>query len=171
MKKLAAVLAVPAAVIAFVVGVPTTVSAGGWVVVSLDAAPEFREGEAVTVGFTVLRHGVTPENNDDLVVVLSGERGRVHRFDAVQEGALGHHVATIDVPDAGSYSWKVTGSFVDAELGAIEITGPMQAGGPGSGWVWNAVQWGSATVAIAMAGLAGRDVLRTRRRGTPATAA
>ena len=58
------------------VGVPATSSAGGWVVVSLDSMPAVHAGEDTEVGFTVLRHGVTPEASDDLAVVVTGRTGR-----------------------------------------------------------------------------------------------
>lgn len=166
MKQLIAALGV---LLALVIGIPATSSAGGWVVVSLDAAPQLRSGDTVDVGFTVLRHGVTPESSADLSVVLTDGRGDVHRFDAVQQGAVGHHVATIDVPSAGTYTWEVTGDFVNADLGHIEVAASKRAGA--TTWTWDATQWGSLALAVAMGGLAGRDVLRSRRQRTPAAAA
>jgi len=157
MKRLVIALGVVAF---FVLGAPATSNAGGWVVVSLDAAPVMRAGETVDVGFTVLRHGVTPETSDDLDVVLSDSSGTGHRFRAAPEGAVGHHVATITVPAAGSYTWEVTGEFVGADLGRLDVGESTS----GTTWTWGAMQWGSLTLAAAMAGLAGRDVLRSRRR-------
>jgi len=158
MKQLIAALGV---LVALVVGFPATSTAGGWVGVSLDAVPELRSGEAVDVGFTVLRHGVTPESSDDLSVVLTDARGEVHRFEATQQGAAGHHVTTIDVPIAGSYTWKVTGAFVAADLGRVEVSAAGSGGGVG--WSWDVAQWGSLALAVALGGLAGRDALRQRR--------
>lgn len=166
MKQLIAALGI---LVALVIGVPATSTAGGWVVVSLDAVPELRSGDSVDVGFTVLRHGVTPESSGDLAVVLTDSNGGVHRFDAVQQGAVGHHVATIDVPTAGDYRWRVTGEVVDADLGVIEVI--ASAAGGGATWPWDATQWGSLALAVALGGMAGRDVLRGRRQRTTNPAA
>ncbi len=164
MRKLLALLAVAAG---FAVGVPTTSSAGGWVVVSLDEMPAVHAGEDTAVGFTVLRHGVTPERADDLAVVVTGPSGSNHRFEAAQQGAAGHYVATVTLPDEGEHTWKVTGQFVDADLGTLDVTSPSD-GGPS--WAWNAAQWGSASLAVGLAGLAAFDVLRTRRQRRSAAA-
>ena len=108
MRKLLAFIAVA---LGLAGGLPATSSAGGWVVVSLDSLPAVHAGEDTEVGFTVLRHGVTPEQSDDLVIVARGPGGE-HRFEATQQGAAGHYVATVRLPDAGAYRWEVTGEFV-----------------------------------------------------------
>jgi hypothetical protein len=161
MKKLIAALGI---VLGVVIAAPGASGAGGWVTVTLDSTPTFVAGDQVDVGFTVLRHGATPETNDDLEVVLTDERGEQHRFDAVPQGVVGHHVATIAVPAAGAYTWSVTGAVVGADLGPLTI-GEESSGA--STWTWHAVQWGTLAFAAAMGALAGRDALRTRRR--PAT--
>jgi len=167
MKKLIAAIGV--FVVALVAG-PALSYAGGWVVVSLDAAPVFRAGEPVDVGFTVLRHGVTPETSDDLAIVLTDSTGAEHRFAAEPQGAVGHHVAAIDVPAAGGYTWRISGERVEFDLGGLEVTRP---GSGGTTWTWDFAQWGGLVLAVAMGGLAGRDVIRDRRRratSTPAAA-
>jgi len=162
MKRLIAGLGI---LIALVAGAPNSSAAGGWVVVSLDTVPEWRAGDTIEVGFTVLRHGVTPETSDDLSVVLTDSRGAAYRFDAVPQGAVGHHVAAVAVPAAGSYTWEVTGEVVAAELGSIDVTEPADsAGGGGVAWPWDALQWGSLALAVGLGGLAGHDVVRNRRR-------
>lgn len=165
MRKLLAAVAVVLGVVA----VPGSTGAGGWVVVSLDEQPEFVAGEPTEIGFTVLRHGVTPESNDDVTFVLTDEQGIRLRFAAEPEGAVGHHVVTIDVPLAGEYHLSVLGMFVDVDLGSITI-GSGAAGGSGA-WRWDALQWGTASLALVMAGLAGWDVLRSRRPTTATIAA
>jgi hypothetical protein len=164
MRKLLALLAVAAG---FAVGMPTTSSAGGWVVVSLDEMPAVHAGEDTEVGFTVLRHGVTPERADDLAVVVTGPSGSSQRFEAAQRGAAGHYVATVTLPDEGEHFWKVTGQFVDADLGTLDVTSPS---GGGPSWAWNVAQWGAASLAVGLAGLAAFDVRRTRRRTAAASA-
>jgi hypothetical protein len=120
-----------------------------------------RSGEDVDVGFTVLRHGSTPESSNDLAVVATGPDGRIHRFPAQQHGAVGHHVATINLPDPGSYRWRIEGRFVDAELGILDVAAPP---GGATTWPWDVLQWGSATMALLLAGLAVADVRHTRRQ-------
>lgn len=161
-------IATIAGIAAIGLAVPGTSSAGGWVVVSLDSTPVVEADRDVAVGFTVLRHGVTPESWDDLEIVITRRDGGVHRFDAVQQGAVGHHVATINVPDDGDYGWKVVGPFVDAELGTLIVN---DAPSGGAGWRWDALQWGTASLALAMALLAIVDFRRTRRRRPTAPAA
>jgi hypothetical protein len=164
MRKLLALIPVAAAL---AVGVPATSSAGGWVVVSLDSTPAVHPGEDTEVGFTVLRHGVTPETSSDLAVVVTGSGG-THRFPARPAGAVGHHVVTIRLPEAGDYAWHVEGQFVAAELGTLSVTEPSS----GPSWTWAAVQWGSASMALVLAVAAAADLRRSRReRVTAATAA
>lgn len=139
---------------------PSTSSAGGWVVVSLDSTPAVHAGDDVAIGFTVLRHGVTPESSDDLAIVVTSADGDVQRFAAVAQGARGHHVATVRLDEAGHYDWKVTGPFVDAEIGTLDVAAPSSSPSTSS---WTVVQWGSASLAVALAALAGLDVARDRR--------
>lgn len=134
-------------------------AAGGWVVVSLDAVPDLTPGDPVTIGFTVLRHGVTPESQERLTLVATASDGRIYTFNARQEGDVGHHVATIDLPTAGTYSWSLTGQFVDVELGTYEVS-PA----PGASWAWDVAQWGGLVTAVAAAAAAGVTALRSRRR-------
>ena len=156
MRKLLAFTAIAAGL---VIGLPTTSSAGGWVVVSLDTMPAVHAGDDTDVGFTVLRHGVTPESSDDLAIVLIEPDGTSHRFEAVQDGAVGHHVATITWPDEGEYRWRVTGEFVTADLGTLEVLAPPDGGTA----TWDVVQWGSATLAVVMIGFVAMQYRRARR--------
>jgi len=165
MKKLIAALGV---FVAALVAGPALADAGGWVVVSLDAAPVFRAGEPVDVGFTVLRHGVTPETSDDLAIVLTDSTGAEHRFAAEPQGAVGHHVAAIDVPAAGGYTWRISGERVEFDLGSAAVLGPET---PGVTWPWDVAQWGALAVAVAMGGFAGRVTLTSRRNRMTSAAA
>ena len=158
MRKLIAVVAV---LLGIVAASPGTAGAGGWVVVSLDEQPELVAGKPTDVGFTVLRHGVTPESSEDLVFVLTDEGGARHEFTATPDGAVGHHVVTIDLPSDGGYRLTVSGEFVDVDLGSITV-GSRSDGGA-STWRWDVVQWGTASLALVLAGLAGWDVVRARR--------
>lgn len=162
-------LALFAILLGTVLAAPTSAGAGGWVVVSLDSMPSLVAGERVDVGFTVLRHGVAPESSGDLLVTLTDDSGRRFEFEAVPAGAVGHHVVTIEVPAAGDYTWTIFGEFVPVELGTLAIGADPAA--EQATWRWDALQWGSASLALAMAGLAGWDVLRSRRLAARAIAA
>ena len=100
MRKLFAALAILFGIVAVVAWVRRC---RGWAVVSLDQQPELVAGDPTDIGFTLLRHGVTPESSEDVVFVLTGQDGTSHRFTAVPEGAVGHHVVTIDLPSDGDY--------------------------------------------------------------------
>jgi hypothetical protein len=139
------------------------------VVVSLDEQPELIAGEPTDIGFTVLRHGVTPESNEDLVFVLTDQGGTRHEFTATPDGAVGHHVVTIDVPSDGTYRLTVLGQFVDVDLGPIAIGSGSD--GSSNSWRWDAMQWGTASLALVLAGLAGWDVVRSRRPARASVAA
>jgi hypothetical protein len=158
MRKLIAVVAVLLGVMA---ASPGSARAGGWVVVSFDEQPELVAGKPTDIGFTVLRHGVTPETNEDLVFVLTDERGARHEFTATPDGAVGHHVVTIDLPNDGAYRLTVSGEVVGVDLGSITV-GTGSDGGANT-WRWDAMQWGTASLALVLAGLAGLDVIRSRR--------
>jgi hypothetical protein len=156
-------------VLAVAMGASGVASAGGWVVISLDSTPVFRAGVPTEIGFRVLRHGVNLENPEingaQMNVVLTAPDGTQTRFDVEPSGAVGHHVATVTVPEAGTYDWRVTGpSFMDAELGSIVVE-PASGGtrGSDSSAVWPILQWGTAGLAVAMAALVAIDLMRSRR--------
>ena len=78
----------------------------------------------------------------------------------MQQGAVGHHVATITLPDEGDYRWHVTGQFVTADLGTLGVMAPS---GGGTTWTWDVVQWGSATLAVVMVGFVVLEYRRAHR--------
>jgi hypothetical protein len=171
MRKLLVALGLMTAV---VLGASAPTSAGGWVVISLDAAPTLRAGEPTRIGFTMLRHGVTPESEQPdgtpVQIVFTGSDGSRTTVDVEQSGAVGHHVATVTLPAAGTYTWEFVGPFMPVAEGRIEVpagSGALEVdGGPSP--IWPVVQWTSAVLAIGMALLAGSDLIRSRRRTAPA---
>lgn len=168
MKRITKLIGGPLVVLAAIVAALSLSSAptaaGGWVVVSLDESPQIAAGEATDVGFTVLRHGVTPETSDDLEIVVAAADGTSQRFAAVPDGPVGHHVATVTL-DGGSYTWSVAGAIVAYELGSLDV----ESSASGSSWLWDVGQWGGLGAAVAVGGLAAVDVVR-RRRAVPAAA-
>src|SRR6186997_1918238 len=82
-------LVVVGTAIAALVILPAATHAGGWGVVSFDATPVVTPGEPAELGFTFLRHGVTPESSNPITFVVEGTAG-TSRFTAVPDGAIGH---------------------------------------------------------------------------------
>lgn len=130
MRKLFAIAAV-AATAAF--ALPSPAAAGGWAVTSLDpiaTAPV--AGEDVAVGFTIRQHGRTPVVVDDVAIVVTDAAGERTRFAAVPDGPVGHYLATIQLPAAGTYEWSVEqGWFGPQDLGTLDVAGAATAAAGG----------------------------------------
>ena len=86
----------------------TPALAGGWANVTLDRLPaDFRAGQTVTLGFMVRQHGVTPTNSvRPYLTARHSETSDTVRFDARQEGPVGHYVADVTFPAAGAWEWE-----------------------------------------------------------------
>lgn len=87
----------------------TPAFAGGWAVVTVDELPpSLRAGAPMTLGFTVRQHGQHPVNLPNVVLTatpLSG--GATLTFTAHQEGAEGHYVVELLLPNAGTWAWTI----------------------------------------------------------------
>lgn len=177
--------------LACVLGWPATAGAGGWAVTTLDPVPEMEPGATVDIGFVVRQHGVRPI---DLTGTMGGggvgieivdASGDVSTFAAVADGEVGHHTATVTVPAAGTYEWRVLqGAFGPQDLGSLVVgdgataaaaggvAGPAAASGSTtSGWLTIA-RYGLPVVALLAAAyaLGGRVTLPGRRSAAPAGA-
>jgi plastocyanin len=86
-----------------------TASAGGMATVHLDAPPQnVVAGVPVQIGFMVMQHDVTPVNPEKVYVSAQHrESGETYQQDARQEGEVGHHVAELTFPKAGSWKWQI----------------------------------------------------------------
>ena len=86
----------------------TPASAGGWANVTLDRLPtDLRAGQTVTIGFMVRQHGVTPTNAvQPYLAARHLDTGDTARFSARQEGPVGHFVADVAFPAAGTWAWE-----------------------------------------------------------------
>ncbi len=166
-KLLAAAVLVLAAI-----GVAAPATAGGWAVVSLDpmvAAPQ--PGQPFEVGFMIRQHGRTPIADPNAAILVTDATGHETRFPARPDGAVGHHVATVTLPAAGTYHWSVEHVFGTQDVGMVTVGAPPsvasnQSNGRGSSSPWTAPLF-------AVAGLLGAlgviDLVRsTRRRPHPA---
>src|SRR5262245_52124166 len=88
-------------------GVASPAAAGGWAVVSLDplaAAPT--PGRPTAIGFTIRQHGQTPVADETASIVVTAPSGVTTRFPAHPDGPVGHHVAVVTLPVAGTYHWS-----------------------------------------------------------------
>jgi hypothetical protein len=160
-------LVMSSAIIAIPFTTDSTASAGGWAVSTLDEVPAPAPGETVTVGFTIRQHGVTPVNVDDVGVAVTGPSGAVEHFAARQEGAVGHYVADVVFGESGTHTWAIRqGWFGDHDLGTIETSAGENAasGGGGTSSTTDLLRFGMPTLAVALAGYAVSDTIRSRRR-------
>ena len=103
---------------------PAHVAAGGWAVTSLDPFEQPVAGQPITIGFTILQHGVTPVQVDGvgIRVFQTGSTGEF--FPAVDDGdRVGHYTARLVFPHEGTFTWLVEqGFFGPQDLGQITIT-------------------------------------------------
>jgi hypothetical protein len=89
--------------------IATAAFAGGYAIANLDSTPQPRAGEATTLGFTVLQHGVTPVTGGDVGVNARNDAtGESLTTKARPEGKPGHYVATLTFPSAGTWTWGIT---------------------------------------------------------------
>jgi len=91
--------------------IATPLSAGGWVVITLDELPhDVIAGEALTVGFTVRQHGQTLINLSNPGPMLEAHHlgtGERIEADARQEGFTGHYRVEVIFPSAGNWAWQI----------------------------------------------------------------
>ncbi len=102
--------------------IPAPASAGGWAVTSIDEIPAVVAGVPVTVGFTILQHGVTPVHVDEVALAVVGADGRRQLFPARRDGPTGHYAVEMTLPAAGTYRWSSEqGWFGTYELGSLVV--------------------------------------------------
>jgi hypothetical protein len=113
-----------AGVVALLTFQPSSAVAGGWAVSSLDPLSEpLVAGRDVSVGLTILQHGITPAQLDNVAIVIEGSSG-TERFVAEPEGPVGHYVAVVRFPSAGEYRWTLEpGWFAPQPLGKVTVGG------------------------------------------------
>jgi hypothetical protein len=103
----------------------TSAMAGGWANAVMDEPPNQPggPGEPVTIGFTLLQHGVTPVDWGTPQIVLTNDAtGQSVSFDARPRGADGHWVAEISVPAEGTWGYQVRHELEIAMSGFQPIT-------------------------------------------------
>jgi hypothetical protein len=134
MRKRAATTALSA--IALTLIMATSALAGGWANAIMDTPADdpSSPGQPITIGFTLLQHGVTPVDWGTAQVVLTNDAtGRSVTFDARPRGAVGHWVAEISVPADGTWSYEVRHDLEIEMTGFDPITvGPAAAQAAGA---------------------------------------
>jgi hypothetical protein len=141
--------------------------AGGWAVTTLDPLSSPLPGEEVDVGFTIRQHGVTPVAVDDVAILVTDARGVTESFTAHAEGPVGHYVAAVTFPPAGTYRWSVEqGWFGRQDLGTVRVGAGVTAVDPGAER-WS-LAWRAALPLLAVALLLAAAVDLRRRVSAPA---
>ncbi len=123
MKKLISLTACAVAALLFTFGT-AKVAAGGWAISSLDAFDQPVAGQPTVIGFTILQHGVTPVDLDDVGIRVFEAGTSAAYFPAVADGPqrVGHYTAQVVFPAEGTFTWLVEqGFFGPQDLGQITI--------------------------------------------------
>ena len=79
-------------------------------------------GQPLSVGFTILQHGVTPYTTGNVYITVIDASGRSERFDAKPFGVPGHHTAQVTFRGEGTYRWEVQPDwFAKQSFGEIDV--------------------------------------------------
>jgi hypothetical protein len=113
-------------------------SAGGWSVVVLDSESALigvdrpiDAGAPFTIGFTVLQHGKTPVSGlSPKITLTSAALTESATFFAAAEGGPGHYVATITLPEAGTWTWQIDAFGPVATMAPLTVAAPAPAAPP-----------------------------------------
>lgn len=127
-RRTAAALA--AFALLLVLAVP--VLAGGWADIVADGQTTTEppvEGQPITLGFRVLQHGVTPAGWETATVhFTNASTGKTMDVVAKNDRGDGHFVATVQLPEAGFWSWHVTLQDLASDHLPIALTVRTAAG-------------------------------------------
>lgn len=107
----------------------TPALAGGWAVVTLDSLPsDIQAGQAISLGFMVRQHGITPidinawEGNLPILSARNTATNQTIQVNARKEGPVGHFVVDVMFPEAGSWDIEITPPpFEGTRLGAFTV--------------------------------------------------
>ena len=96
--------------------------AGGWAVITLDELPtDVVAGEPLTIGFTVLQHGITPMDGLAPIVTVTQLKGEQLAFRAESDDKPGHYTATLTFPQEGSWEWSIQAFSMDQRMPALNV--------------------------------------------------
>jgi len=122
-------LAAPSASILTLI-LAATAFAGGWANAVMDTPPDDPAGtnEPVTLGFSLMQHGVTPVDWGTAQIVLTNdETGQEIVANATPQGAIGHWTAEVKLPADGTWSYQVRHDLEITLMGAQPIAVGAQA--------------------------------------------
>lgn len=99
------------------------VFAGGWAVITLDELPTgVVAGEPITIGFTVLQHGITPMTDLEPTVTARLSGAKPLTFFAAPDGKPGYYTATLTFPEGGNWEWSIQAFTMDQKMPALNVT-------------------------------------------------
>lgn len=134
MRRRMALAASSASILSLILA--ATAFAGGWANAVMDPPPDDPPGttEPVTLGFTLMQHGVTPVDWGNAQVVLTNaETGQEIVAPATPSGPTGHWTAEVMLPADGSWSYQVRHDLEITLMGAQPIVvGGAQAAAAGT---------------------------------------
>ncbi|HEX6288561.1 MAG TPA: hypothetical protein VFZ66_05185 [Herpetosiphonaceae bacterium] len=135
--------------VAAMLALTTPALAGGWAVVTLDSLPsDMQAGKALSLGFMVRQHGVTPidtnpfgtEALQPLLMARNTTTGETLEATARKEGPVGHFVVDVTFPSAGSWEIEIIPPpFEGTKLGTFVVAAASKSA--------NTAQQGSEAVA------------------------
>lgn len=151
---------------ALVVAVPAV--GGNWATIKLDEPPDgVVAGRPWRFGFLVKQHDVTPTN--DVTPRLAAEhRESGEAVEAVgrQEGAEGHYVIEVTLPEAGEWDWSITPEpFPTFDLETLTVVADAGQAADGSGATSVALNIGARGHEVTMGGSVFSDSTLTIERG------
>ena len=94
--------------------------AGGWAVLTLDAWPDsLVVNKPTTIGFMLRQHGQQLLGGQDGKVIFDNGKQRV-TFAVHDAGPAGHYTATVSLPSAGTWQWRIA-VFGEHEMPALVV--------------------------------------------------
>jgi len=100
--------------------------AGGWAVITLDELPgAVVAGEPLTVGFTVLQHGITPMSGIDATIVATLSKEERLVVPAEPDGEPGHYTATLIFPKEGDWEWSIQAFTMEQPMPVLHVAAPL----------------------------------------------
>jgi cytochrome c2 len=98
------------------------VFAGGWAVITLDELPSnVVAGEPISVGFTVLQHGITPMAGLYPQIIANMPSAEPMIVSAQADGKPGHYAATLTFPREGDWEWTVQAFTMEQPMPVLNV--------------------------------------------------
>jgi cytochrome c2 len=96
--------------------------AGGWAVITLDELPlNVVAGESVSIGFTVLQHGITPMVDLHPTITAKLPSSEPMVISAEPSGDPGHYATTLTFPKEGNWEWSIQAFTMDQKMPMLNV--------------------------------------------------